>query len=280
MINKKVAIMYDFDYTLSPDYMQTYSLLPSLNIDTDRFWSDCTELATAQNMDSVLAYMFLILDYARRKNLPIRYEEMKTQGEKVCYYKGVETWFDRINEYGKSMGLEVEHYVISSGLRELIEGTSIADKFKRIFACSFAYDENNNAYWPKQVVNFTTKTQYIYRIRKNVIDRLFDSKEVNEWVADEDKLPYRQMIYVGDGDTDIACMQLMKDKGGTSICVYDPEVLKAHDTAEKLFFDNRVNFVASADYSQDSRMEIIIKNLLRRTCNDIEAMLVQTDLKK
>jgi len=275
--NNKVALMYDFDLTLSLSYMQEFTLLPSLDYSSADFWTVCGDYCLAHNMDKMLSYMYAILSLSKQKNIPINYAEMKKQGEKITFFQGVETWFDRINEYGKSLGLQVEHYIISSGLKELIEGTSIAKYFKRIFACSFAYDENNNAFWPSQIVNYTTKTQYIYRIRKNFIDKLYDDKEVNLFLDDDQKLPYEHMIYFGDGETDIACMQLISDKGGNSICVYSPENENCRTTAYKLFDEKRANFVAKADYRAGERLDIIVKTLLNNISTKLQLKELKTD---
>lgn len=266
----RVALMYDFDNTLSPDYMQEYSLLPSLNCDNGDFWKFCNEIATKHNMDGILAYMYAILDVSKKKNVPVSYDELKKQGEKITFFEGVESWFDRINAFGRKIGLDIEHYIISSGLKEIVEGTKIYPKFKRCFACSFAYDENNNAFWPSQAVNYTTKTQYIFRIKKNKLDNLHDQKEVNEVMDPELKLPYKQMIYFGDGETDIPCMKVIKDKGGHSICVYNPASEKYKKEAERLYNDKRVNFIAKADYRDGARLDRIVKHILTKIAIDRE----------
>lgn len=264
-----VAIMYDFDETLSPNYMQEYGLLPRLNTDANLFFSDCEKFGQENNMDSILAYMFKILEYAKRAGVDITYHDLVTQGKVIEFFDGVETYFDAINRYGESIGLKVEHYIISSGLKELIEGSKIAHHFKRIFACTFAYDKNSVAFWPAQVVNYTTKTQYLFRIKKDKLDNLYNQREVNEYVADKERLlAYKRMIYLGDGFTDIPCMKVVKDKGGTSICVYNPVKQKAKMEAEKIFADTRVNFIAPADYRENSQLFSLLKDVLMRISID------------
>lgn len=265
----KVAFMYDFDETLSPNYMQEYSLLPSLNVDATTFFAKCEEFAKQHNMDGILAYMFQILEYAKKVNKKITYEDMVKQGQVIEFFAGVEEYFEKINNYALSLGIKLEHYIISSGLKELIEGSKIAHNFTRIFASSFAYDENNVAIWPSQAVNYTTKTQYIFRIKKNKLDNLYNQREVNEYVHDKGALlPYSRMVYLGDGFTDIPCMKVIKDKGGTSICVYKPNSEKSRLEAEKIFADTRVNFIAPADYREDSRLFNILKDVLKKIAHE------------
>ena len=260
---RKVTLMYDFDETLAPGNMQEYGFIPNLNIDIGEFWKDCYLFAKENNMDSVLAYMYMTVQKAKDKNLKINRQEFLKQGKLIEFFNGVEEWFTRINEYGKKLGLTVEHYIISCGLKEIIEGTSIAKNFKKIFACNFAYDKDNNPIWPNQAINYTSKTQYIYRIRKQQLDKLYDSYELNEYINDRSTLiPHTNMIYIGDGETDVPCMKIVKNEGGHSVCVYNPNSEKKQKIATKLYKDNRVNFIAPADYSENSKIDNIIKSIL------------------
>lgn len=259
----KITIIYDFDETLAPGNMQEYAFIPNLKINASEFWSECSKLAKDNNMDSILAYMYVMVKKAKDKNLSINKEEFFNQGKKIKYFKGVTTWFKRINDYGKNLGLEVEHYIISCGLKEILEGTSIAKEFKRMYGCSFVYDENNTPIWPNQTINYTSKMQYIYRIRKQKLDNLYDAYELNEYINDRSLLiPHSNMIYIGDGETDVPCMKIIKKEGGHSICVYNPNKSKKHKIAKKLYNDTRVNFIAPADYSKNSKMERIVKSIL------------------
>ena len=260
---KKVKIMYDFDDTINPGNMQEYAFIPNLEINANEFWDHCAKLAKDNNMDSILAYMYMMVKLAKEKNVKVNKQEFYKQGEMITFFKGVETWFKRINDYGKKLGLHVEHYIISCGLKEIIEGTKIAKEFKRIFACGFAYDKNGTPIWPNQAINYTSKTQYIYRIRKQQLDNLYDSYELNEYINDRSLLiPHSNMIYIGDGETDVPCMKIVKNEGGYSISVYNPNKEKKEKIANKLYQDNRVNFIAPADYSRGSKMEKIIKSIL------------------
>lgn len=265
-VKNRVAIMYDFDETLAPGNMQEYAFIPMLNISPSEFWKMSDEVGKIHNMDNVLAYMYLSIKLVKEKKLKITKEAFEKQGEIITFFNGVEEWFKRVNDYGKSLGLEVEHYVISCGLKEMIDGTKIAKEFKRIFGCSFAYDEESGEpIWASQAINYTSKTQYIYRVRKNKLDKLYDQYELNEYVEDRDSLlPYTNMIYVGDGQTDVPCMKLVKLHGGHSICVYNPNSEKKKKIAEKLYKDGRVNFITKADYTENSKIDNIMKDILNK----------------
>ncbi len=268
---RTVAFMYDFDGTLCPGFMQEYYLVSKLNLSNEEFWKQCNIFGTKHNMDSVLAYMYCVLSYSKLKNIPISYKGIIEQGKKIVFFEGVEDWFNRMNDYGRTLGLNIEHYVISSGQKEIIEGSKIAKYFKRIFACSFAYDDDGNAFWPNQVVNYTTKTQYIFRIKKNALDNLYDQHAVNELVTDKSLLlPYSRMIYFGDGFTDIPCMKVIKDKGGNSICIYDPTTERSLKAARKIYDDERVNYCAPANYSEGSYLDAVVKGILNQIALDVE----------
>lgn len=265
-----VAFMYDFDETLSHGYMQDHSLIPLLGYNAEEFWKSVNEFGSKNNMDNVLAYMFRIVEEAKKKNVDISKEKMFELAKGIRYFDGVVEWFDRINAYAEKLGIEIEHYIISSGMKEIIEGTEIANKFRKIFACSYVYDENGVPTWPCLAVNYTNKTQYLFRIRKNQMDDLNNTIGVNEYVEEENKLPYKRMFYFGDGMTDIPCMKLLKQKGGHSFAVFSPEVERAKNTAEKLFKEGRVNYFAPADYSDGSKLDSIIKSLLTKISEDVK----------
>ncbi len=254
-----IALMYDFDKTLCEKDMQEYSFIPSLGMDASEFWGEANKISTKNHMDNILAYMYLMIKLAKKKDVPITKEAFKELGKDVVLIKGVKTWFKRINEYARSQGAIVEHYIISSGLAEIIEGTPIAKYFKRIYACEFHYNERGNADWAQQAINFTTKTQFIFRISKGVLDTIDDYK-LNSYVPENDRrIPYRNMIYIGDGITDVPCMTVVKDRGGHSIAIYQN---KGKENAYKLIREQRVDFIAEADYSRDSELEKIVKQLI------------------
>lgn len=257
----KIALMYDFDKTLCEKDMQEYSFIPSVGMEANEFWEESNQISVKNNMDRILSYMFLMIKAAKDKNVEITRESFKKLGEDVVLLKGVETWFDRINAYGKDLGVEVEHYILSSGLKEIIEGTSIASCFKRIYACEFHYNRNGNADWPKQVINYTTKTQFIFRISKGTLDQLDDVKLNSVITLDDRSIPYRNMIYIGDGITDVPCMTLVKEKGGESIAIYHED---SKEKAVRLLKDKRVGYICKDDYSEHTELESVVKLLIHQ----------------
>ena len=256
----KMAICYDFDHTLSPDDMQTFSLIPSFGIDPGDFWGESDELARANLMDKNLAWMFELVKYSKFKGKSLSRDYFRSVGSEVPLYKGVEEWFTMVNEYAETRGIEVEHYIISSGLKEIIEGTSIAKYIKRIYASTFLYSADGIAEWPAQSVNYTNKTQFIFRIAKGVLEE-HDERVNDNMPHSKYPVPYENIVYIGDSSTDIPCMTLVKSKGGYSIGVFDP-VSKNKKKVYQLFNDERINFYAPARYSKDSPIATYIRQII------------------
>lgn len=257
-----VAICYDFDKTLSPDDMQAQGFIQSVGCDVNSFWKESNGRATDNDMDQNLAYMYTMMKKARA-NVPFTRKNLQDYGSKVTLFPGADTWFERIREYGKEKGVIVEHYIISSGLKEMIEGTKVKDSFEKIYASSFYYDEDGVAVWPAQVVNYTNKTQFLFRIEKGVLD--INDQGVNDYFAPEDiRVPFRNMIYIGDSDTDIPCMKLVNSYGGHSVGVYNPQT-KKKEKVYKMMHDNRIKYFASADYSDGSDLDKLVKAIIDRT---------------
>lgn len=255
-----VAIMYDFDKTLCTKDMQDYSFIPSLGMTESEFWSFANELGTNEHMDSVLAYMYAMVKMSKDKNIPILRQKLVDMGRNVELFSGVESWFERISDFGSEQGVQVEHYVISSGMKEIIEGTSISKYFKSIFACEFLYDENGNGVWPKTDVNYTNKTQFVYRINKGVLDVANDN-DLNRSMPDDSKrVPFCNMIYIGDGLSDVPCMKMMKAYGGYSIAVYQSRDSKVED----LLKNDRVDYIYPADYSAGTGLDTTVRNIIRK----------------
>lgn len=256
-----IALLYDFDKTLSGKDQQEYTFIPSLGMTASEFWGEADRISRENNMDRILAYMFLMIKQARKKDVEINRKAFEALGKDVELLPGVKTWFKRINEYGKSKGVKIEHYIISSGLKEIMEGTAIAKYFKRIYACEFHYNTNGNADWPAQVVNYTTKTQFIFRISKGALD-LQDDSVVNSYVpATSRSVPYTNMIYIGDGITDVPCMKLVRDRGGESIALYHG---KNKDRVQKLLLEKRVGFICPANYSKNTELDSTVKKIIDR----------------
>ncbi len=266
---KKAAILYDFDKTLCDRDMQEYSLIPRLGYDRPSdFWKEVGRLSDSCAMDGISAYLYMLKRRFEESGHPLKRQDFADLGKSIELYPGVEDWFSRINDYGRSVGLEVEHYIISSGMQEIIEGTSIAHEFRRIYACRYYYDENDIAQWPAVIVNYTTKTQYIFRINKQVLEENNDD-DLNTWVPMEKRpVPFSRMIYVADGITDVPCMKLVKSNGGYSVAVYNPKSAKAGFTAQKLLNEKRADYMAAADYSSGSAMEKLIRLILNRMSAD------------
>lgn len=256
---KNVAIMYDFDGTLAKGNIQEYNFIPALNMTSSSFWKEVSNLSKENEMDTILAYMYVMLKKADLANISIKKSAFLEYGKNISFYEGINTWFDRINEYGKALGLNIHHYVISSGIKEMIEGTEIADKFDKIYACSYMYNVDNIAKWPAVCVNYTNKTQFLFRINKGVLD-VYDPK-VNDYMTEDERyIHFSNMIYLGDGETDIPCMKLVKNFGGNSIAVYDN--MERKKVAEKMFKENRINFYSEADYRENEKLDKYIKGLL------------------
>lgn len=264
-----VALIYDFDGTLSPSNMQEYGFIQMAGMKPSDFWKKSKALSNTQNASEILCYMKLMLDEAKHSNMKLTKDAFKEHGSKVELYKGVLGWFDLTNDYGKSKGVKVEHYINSSGLTEMIEGTPIGKKFKNIYACSFIYDTHGVAEWPGVAVDFTAKTQFLFMINKG-IENIKDNKRVNDYMPEEDRpVPFKNMIYFGDGATDIPCMKLIKQQGGNSIAVYKPNSPKK-SSAEKLITEGRVNFVCPADYSENADIYKVVTTIIDKIKSDFE----------
>ena len=262
------AIAYDFDGTLAPGNMQEYDFVPAIGMTKKAFWKEVGELAKQHNADSILMYMMHMLDKAHAAHVPVRKAYFVNFGRSVTLFEGVVGWFERINAYGKQHGLKVEHYIISSGNREMIEGTPIAKKFSSIYASSFVYDHNGVAKWPALAVNYTTKTQFLFRINKGVMN-VYDNSKINEFVPKEDRpVPFNNMVFLGDGDTDIPCFRLVKDQGGHAVAVYRPNTHGAKGKAEKLIKEGRVNFIAPANYSENGEIDTFVKAIVDKVAAD------------
>ena len=257
----KVAIVYDFDKTLSTDDMQAFGFIQGLDMQVNDFWDRCAEFSEENQVESVLTYMYLMKKYSKEKGKPITKEYLQKCGENVKFFDGVEEWFDRINEYGKQNGVQVEHYLVSSGIKEIIEGTPIANKFKQIYACSFVY-ENGEPMWPALSLNYTDKTQFLYRINKGIFGVL--DKSVNEEMKDIDRpIPFSNIIYIGDSQTDIPCMRLLYKYGGTAIGLYQPNT-KNEAYLRDLLRRDRINFIVSSNYTENGELDGIIKDLIQK----------------
>ena len=271
-----IALIYDFDGTLAAGNMQEYDFIPAVGKSNFEFWNEANHLAEEQDADQILTYMALMIRSAQAKGLSLRREAFQESGKKVELYEGVLEWFDRINKYGEERGVRVLHYINSSGMKEIIEGTPIADKFRKIYACSFLYNVDGIAYWPGVAVNYTNKTQFIFKINKGV-ESVYDTKQVNQYMEEKERpVPFSRMIYVGDGTTDIPCMRLVKNFGGHSIAVYNPKDEAKRGEMSTLIRDNRVNHVCPANYSEGSEMDTVVKAIIDKCDADYKLSQLET----
>ena len=263
------AIAYDFDGTLAPGNMQEYDFVPAIGMTGKTFWKQVNRLTREHKADNILAYMMHMLDKAQAAEVPVRKENFVNFGRSVSLFEGVDDWFDRINAYGKEQGFKVKHYIISSGIREMIEGTPIAKKFAAIYASAFIYDHNGVAKWPAMAVNYTTKTQFLFRINKGVLN-VYDNSKINEFIPKEDRpVPFELIVFIGDGETDIPCFRLVKEQRGHAIAVYKPNTRGARGKAEKLITEGRVNFIAPANYVENGEMDRFVKGIIDKVAADV-----------
>lgn len=266
-----IALIYDFDGTLSPGNMQEFGFIQAIGSTPEEFWAMSDGIAKGQDASNILAYMKLMHDEAKRHGIALRREDFRRFGAHIRLFPGVREWFSQVNQYGEQKGVRIEHYINSSGLKEIIEGSPIASEFKHIFACTYIYDSEGEAEWPGIAVDYTAKTQFMFKIQKGIFSSQ-DQNRVNESTSDDKKrIPFSNMIYFGDGQTDVPCMKIVQMFGGNSVAVYNPEAPRRRDVAEKLRRQGRVNFVAPAVYTKDSKA-------FRIVCAIIDKIKAQSEL--
>ncbi len=264
----EVALIYDFDGTLSPGNMQEFGFVQSIGKNAKDFWNEVHEMATRNDASEILCYMHRMLKEAEYKEIGLRRESFAGFGSKIELFSGVEDWFDLINECGANLRLSIKHYIISSGLKEMIEGTPIAHKFENIYACSFIYDINGVAIWPAVAVDYTAKTQFLFKINKGIRE-VSDNSKVNQYIPERDRrIPFERMIYFGDGDTDIPCMKMVKQHGGHSIAVYNNQ--KKQEIAMRLINEGRANFACTANYSKGKDIYNVVQRILQKIRTDYD----------
>ena len=256
-----VAFLYDFDKTLCTTDMEDYAFIPSLGMQPAEFWALANGFGRRNRVDGILAYMYTMIQESEQRHLPFTRESLVEKGRSIVLFPGVREWFGRINDFGAEQGVQVEHYVISSGLREIIEGSGISGEFKEIYASEFYYDETGRPVWPKLAVNFTAKTQFVYRINKGVLD-VSDDKTLNDSMPDDSKrVPFTNMVYIGDGLSDVPCMKMMRAYGGQAIAVYQETNRMG---VEDLLAKGRVDFIFPADYREGTALDGTAKNIIRK----------------
>ena len=255
-----VALIYDFDKTLSPRDMEEYTFMPGINVEPDEFWGKCAEFSRRHEMDGILTYMYL-MQHMAQGTMNLTRDTLRELGQGVAFFPGVEGWFQRVRDIGADIGVDVEHYIISSGLKEIIEGSRIGHEFKAIFAASFCYDEDGRPIWPSAAVNYTTKTQYLFRINKGILD-VTNDKDLNAFTPEYmRRVPFSNMIYIADGLTDVPCMKMTRQKGGFSIAVHPPGKT---EVADDMLLQNRADFSVETDYRAGSELERVVTMLMKR----------------
>lgn len=240
--------------------------MPALGVTPAEFWAEVKRLTQSHNVDEILVYMWRMLSVAKDQGVSVTKEMLKQHGANLPLFHGVESWFDRVNAYGFERGLKIEHYIVSSGIYEIIRGCSVYDHCTYVFASKFIY-ENDVAVWPGAAVNYTTKTQHLFRINKGITN-IWDNAQINRWTPPPERpIPFDRMVFVGDGETDIPAMKMVRDQGGHSIAVFDPE-RSAEPRSQKVLYgliaEGRVNFIAPADYTEGSQLDTTVKGALGR----------------
>jgi len=266
-----VAIMYDFDKTLCGEDMQNYSFIPALGMTPQEFWGATGKFSAESGVERILSYMYMMVKLSKEKGINLTKEYLFSLGKDIRYFDGVRTWFKRINDYGAARGVIIEHYLISSGNKEIIAGCDIANEFKEIYACEFHFDkETKLPVWPKLAINYTAKTQFYFRISKGVLD-VKEDNAVNR-KSEKRRIPHNNIIFIGDGMTDVPIMYLVKKNGGTSIAVYPKN---EEEKVSYLIEDDRINFNCSANYRAGSKLEKIIKLQIEKVSvtNELEKHL-------
>jgi phosphoserine phosphatase len=269
---KTIALVYDFDGTLSPKPMQEYGFLPKIGVKPEEFWAESNRIAREQGADSLITYMHLMYKKAKAAGVRIDREELVALGRGVQRFAGVETWFDEIADYVKlraeSRGIELRHYLVSSGLTEIVEGTSIYKRFHRVFASEYWFDPYDLPY-PKRVITDTGKTQYLFRINKGLEDL---GQNINHHMPEGQRpIPFSNMIYYGDGETDVPSMAVMRKNGGHAIAVHTPG--KDRAKCVELFKAGRIDFLAPADYRRGS-------DLFKRTCLLLDRIIADIEVQE
>lgn len=268
----RTALVYDFDGTLAPGNIQEHALIPRhLGMTTKEFWDEVAAEKQRHDADEILVYLRLLAMKARQAGKPLTQAVLREHGAGTPLFEGAEEWFSRIDGHALARGLALEHYVISSGNEEMISGTRIFHHFEKVFASRYRYDEQGHADWPAVAINYTSKTQYLFRINKGVANS-WSNEPVNRWIPmSERPIPFSRIIYLGDGDTDIPSMKMVRHQGGHSIAVFDPERWAKRELQQKVYnliAEDRAHFVVPADYRDGSQLDITVKGILGRIARD------------
>ena len=270
-----IGLVYDYDQTLSPEYMQDQVLFPAFGIDPGSFWKKCQGLVAEQGYDNELAYMKTLLDYLALD--PPTNDDLRKLGADLTFYPGLPAMFDELGDAfltdaHRAIGVKIEHYIISSGLKALLEGSDLAGHVRAMFGCEFAEDERGQITFPKRVISHTQKTQFLFRINKGLLD---PNDDVNDHMPDDMRpIPFRNMVYIGDGPTDVPCFTVMKKSGGHALAVYNPD-----DESRRSFrkcyqltaVADRVKYIAPSDFRAGSHLRLILEEIVTEIADGILA---------
>jgi len=260
---KKIALCYDFDGTLCAGYMQNQKLIPDCKINIKDFWITVTENSIKNNIDPTLSYMHLLEEKMHQAKIEISKKRLNQYGKELVLFPGVKNWFKRIKDFGRKNDVEIEHYIISSGLTDMIEGCDFSSELNKIYACEYIYKDGRGI-WPKLSVNYSNKVQYLYRIHKGAFD-VSDQEGVNKkkYFGDHIHVPFENMIFFGDGETDVPTFNVLNKNNGKSVCIYEESNEKSINIAKKLFSDGRVHHVVKNNYEENSEVDLLIKNIIK-----------------
>ena len=259
---KKIALCYDFDGTLCSGYMQDQKLLHDCKIEPKNFWIKVANYAKENHCDPTLAYLMLLEQQMRSAGLKVNAETFKKYGRELKLFKGVNEWFSRIKQFGKLHNIEIQHFIISSGLADVIKGCSFIKDINLVYASSYIYDDGKGV-WPKLSVNYSNKVQFLYRINKGTFD-VFDQVGVNakKEANDSVNIPFENFIFFGDGETDVPCFSVNQKNSGKNICIYEKGNEKSFDVGKKLYSEGRVHYLLDGDYSENSEIDKLIKQFI------------------
>jgi hypothetical protein len=259
---KKIALCYDFDGTLCSGYMQDQKLLHDCKIEPKNFWIKVANYAKENHCDPTLAYLMLLEQQMRSAGLKVNAETFKKYGRELKLFKGVNDWFSRIKQFGKLHNIEIQHFIISSGLADVIKGCSFIKDINLVYASSYIYDDGKGV-WPKLSVNYSNKVQFLYRINKGTFD-VFDQVGVNAKKDANDivNIPFENFIFFGDGETDVPCFSVNQKNSGKNMCIYEKGNEKSFDIGKKLYSEGRVHYLLDGDYSENSEIDKLIKQFI------------------
>jgi 2-hydroxy-3-keto-5-methylthiopentenyl-1-phosphate phosphatase len=280
-----IAMVYDFDGTLSPQPMQEYTVLPELDVSPQAFWDECQREAKKYSADAMLTYMRLLTEKIEAKQTHLNKKKLRDLAKGIRYFPGVETWFDRINRHVRATSagkIKIKHYIISAGLKEILEGIKIRQYFERMYASEYYFDHHDAARFPTVVINDTSKTQYIFRINKGIEDI---NQSINDYMPEcERPIPFENMLYIGDGLTDVPCMTVTKNNGGFALAVHKPRNPQSLAVCRKLARAKRIDYYAPADYREgkilEKRVKLILDVIMARIMFHKEQFAFQRGIEK